>query len=80
LIATAGVIVAVVLWLAGIIRRPSSTPRLGFQLYSIAGEGEHLLQIRGLDIRQPAHEGEISVLAGRPLAEDHSTGCAKSRD
>jgi hypothetical protein len=37
LIATAGVIVAVVLWLAGIIRMPSSTPRLGFQLYSIAG-------------------------------------------
>src|SRR5216684_3789715 len=35
--ATAGVIVAFVLWLAGITRAPRSTPRLGFQLYSIAG-------------------------------------------
>ena len=35
--ATAGVMVAVVLWLGGITRAPRSTPRLGFQLYSMAG-------------------------------------------
>ena len=35
--ATAGVIDAFVLWLAGITRSPRSTPTLGFQLYSTAG-------------------------------------------
>src|ERR1700723_515213 len=37
LIAIAGVIEACVLWAAGMTRVPTSTPRLDFQLYSIAG-------------------------------------------